>query len=397
MHLSFSDAGWLYMEEPHNLMMISALLEFATPASRQRLAAVVQERLLTHERFRMRVDESRSRPRWQAAEVDMGYHLRSEHLDSRFQLSSRIDELISQPLDRNRPLWQFHLFEFEGRSALLARLHHALGDGVALMRVLMNLADPAQAGPLRPPVPRPHLGAWPGAFYRLLRLIFAPSDPPNPLKGALGTRKCAASSRVFQLADLKNQARGLGVNLNDLLMVYLNRALRDYLVERGQQVEELELRAVLPVDLRHYRDEHLGNEFGMVFLSLPIAQAHSQSEVRLIRSRLEGLKASPEASVVAWLIRLLAVLPSLLDRLLVGFFGTKASLVATNLPGPRRPLELAGCRLDKIVYWVPMSGRLGLGVSFVSYAGQLQMGVISDAGLIPDPGRLVELFERNCS
>ena len=113
----------------------------------------------------------------------------------------------------------------------------------------------------------------------------------------------------------------------------------------------------------------------------------------MIKRRLDELKASPEPSVVAWLVRLVGVLPSLIDRLLLGFFGSKATLVATNLPGPRQPLQLSGCRLEKIAYWVPMSGRLGLGVSFLSYAGNLQMGVISDAGLIPEPGRLVELFE----
>lgn len=385
------------MEEPRNLMMISALLEFSTVMPRELAAEVLQKRLLIHERFCMRVDESGSRPCWRGTDVDMNYHLQSEQLDSRQQLLERIEELVAKPLDRSRPLWQFHLFDFDGKSAMLARLHHALGDGVALMRVLMNLADPPQGGqgPLRPPVPRPHLGAWPTALMRLLKLVFTHPDPPSPLKGELGTRKCAATSRAFPLTDLKNAAHDLGVGLNDLLMVYLSRALRDYLSERGHQVEGLELHAVMPVDLRQYRDEHLGNRFGMVFLSLPIGNAYADRGVKLIKRRMDELKASPEASVVAWLIRLLAVLPSLLDRLLVSFFGTKATLVATNLPGPREPLELAGCRLSNIVYWVPLSGRLGLGVSFVSYDGQLQMGVFSDAGLIPDPGRLVELFEQN--
>lgn len=383
------------MEEPRNLMMISALLEFSTVLSRDRVEAVLRERLLVHERFRMGVDETGLRPRWRPTAVDMDYHLRWERLESPQEMAVRIDELVGQSLDRSRPLWQFHLFEIEGKSALLARLHHALGDGVALMRVLMNLADSPEEAPLRPPVPRPRLGAWTSALFRLLKLVATRSDPPGPLKGKLGTRKCVASSRAFALVELKNAARAMGVGLNDLLMVYLSRALHDYLSEGGHQVKGLEVRAVLPVDLRGYRDEHLGNRFGMVFLSLPIGYAHTGRGVRLIKTRMDELKASPEASVVAWLIRLLAVLPSLLDRLLVRFFGSKATLVATNLPGPRQPLELAGGRLEKIVYWVPISGRLGLGVSFVSYDGQLQMGVISDAGLVPNPGRLVELFERN--
>jgi len=393
MDLSFSDAGWLHMEEPRNLMMISALLEFSAVLPRHQLLKVFEERLLVHERFRMRVDESGSRPRWVPAQVDMSYHLQFEQLSGPQQLTERLDELVGRPLDRGRPLWQFHLFEFDGGSALVARLHHALGDGVALMRVLMNLADQPELGSVRPPGPRPRLGAWSAALLRLLSLVFTGSDPSTPLKGELGSAKRARTSRPFPLAELKDCAHRAGVSLNDLLMVYLSQALRAYLIERGQEVRGLELRAVLPVDLRQYEDEELGNRFGLVFLTLPIGYAKTGRGVRLIKRRLDELKVSPEASVVAWLIRLVGVLPRLIDRLLLGFFGSKATLVATNLPGPRQPLELAGCRLNKIAYWVPMSGRLGLGVSFLSYAGNVQMGVISDAGLIPDPDRLVELFE----
>lgn len=391
--LSLSDAGWLHMEEPRNLMMISALLEFSSVLTRPELLKVFQQRLLVHPRFRMRVDESGPRPRWQPVPVDMDYHLRFERLDGPQQLTQRVDELVGLPLDRGRPLWQFHLFEIDGSSALVARLHHALGDGVALMRVLMNLADQPEQGSVHPPGPRPRLGAWSAALLRLLKLVCTGPDPSTPLKGELGNAKCARTSRPFPLSELKETAHRQGISLNDLLMIYLSQVLRAYLLERGQPVKGLELRAVLPVDLRHYEDEELGNRFGLVFLTLPIGYAKTGRGVRLIKRRLDGLKASPEASVVAWVIRLVGLLPALVDRLLLGFFGAKATLVATNLPGPRQPLELSGHRLQKIAYWVPMSGRLGLGVSFLSYAGNLQMGVISDAGLIPDPGRLVDLFE----
>ena len=391
--LSLADAGWLHMEEPFNLMMISALLEFSTVLPRQRLAEIFEQQLLVHERFRMCVDESGPRPRWLPARVDMDYHLQFVRLSSHQELLEQVDLLVSQPLDRGRPLWQFHLFEVAGQSALVARLHHALGDGVALMRVLMNLADQPEQGSVHPPGPRPKLGAWSAAAGRLLRLLFTRPDPSTPLKGPLGSAKRARASRPFSLVELKASAHRLGLSLNDLLMVYLNRVLQTYLVERGQDVKGLELRAVLPVDLRQAHDEELGNRFGLVFLALPIGFANTGRGVRLLKQRLDSLKASPEASVVSWLIRLVGALPMLIDHFLIGFFGSKATLVATNLPGPRQPLDLAGCRLERMAYWVPISGRLGLGVSFLSYAGKVQMGVISDAGLIPDPGRLIELFE----
>jgi diacylglycerol O-acyltransferase len=78
---------------------------------------------------------------------------------------------------------------------------------------------------------------------------------------------------------------------------------------------------------------------------------------------------------------------------LMQFFGAKSSLVLTNVPGPPQPLYLAGRRLDRIMFWVPQSGRLGLGVSILSYAGEVMVGVASDAGLVPDPERIVAGFE----
>ena len=65
----------------------------------------------------------------------------------------------------------------------------------------------------------------------------------------------------------------------------------------------------------------------------------------------------------------------------------------TNVPGPREPLFLAGEPLERAMFWVPQSGRLGLGVSILSYAGQVMVGVASDAGLVPDPQSIVEAFE----
>jgi len=343
----------------------------------------------------MKVHNGRLGPCWRLSSLDLDYHLRVEYLSDREELAHWVDLLVSSPLDRDRPLWQFHLFHIDGQSVLLARLHHAMGDGVALMRVLMNLADAPPAHPVRPPGPRPGLGSWILAARRLLRLALAPRDPATILKGPLGSRKLARASRPLRLEPLKARAHELGLNLNDLLMLYLSRALRAYLKERGTSTDSLELHAVLPVDLRRYQDEELGNRFGLVFLSLPLEDGQTDGRQALVKSRLDELKGSPEAAVVSWLIRLLGVLPAWANHLLLKFFGSKATLVATNLPGPRETLYLCGRRLEKIAYWVPTTGRLGLGVSFLSYAGHLQVGVMADAGLMKEPDRLIQLFEGN--
>ena len=391
--MSSADAGWLHMEEPHNLMMIAALLEFSQTIPRQALLELCRQRLLIHPRFAMRVDASGIRPHWRSCAVNMDYHLRQEYLVSHSDLSDWIDLLVSSSLDRKQPLWQFHLFHLDGKSFLLARAHHALGDGVALMRVLLNLADDPPQAPLRPPGPRPGLGTWLRAGKRLLRLILSRPDPPTPLKGPRGSRKRARCSRPLPLAQVKERSLTEGLSLNDLFMLYLSQALADYLAERGASASALDIHAVLPVDLRRQEDEALGNRFGLVFLSLPVGTDQGRRGPAILKERLDELKSSPEAAVVFWLIRLLGVLPGWLNHVLLSFFGSKATLVATNLPGPRQTLHFAGRRLEKMAYWVPTTGRLGLGISLLSYAGHLQVGIISDTGLVEDPERLIELFE----
>lgn len=395
MKLSAADAGWLHMEEPCNLMMIAALLEFSAPLPRAELEEVVRDRLLVHERFRSCVDDRGGLPRWRPVEVNLDHHLCYEELEGRGALAGRLNELLSQPLDRAKPLWQFHVLQFEGRCALVARLHHALGDGVALMRTLMNLADVPEPDPVRPAGPRPKLGAWYRAILRLLGLALTAADPATPIKGPLGHAKKAAWSRPMALTTLKHQAHDQGVTLNDWLMARLTGALRAYLRERGACLpDSVCLRAVVPVDLRQAGEEEPGNRFGLVFLNLPVGTSCPGERLSRVKSRLDELKDSPEAAAVYALIRLVGWLPASWEHRLVSFFGSKATLVATNLPGPRRPLTMAGIRLEHITYWVPTSGRLALGVSFVSYAGNLHMGVFSDAARIPDPERIVALFEQ---
>jgi hypothetical protein len=84
--------------------------------------------------------------------------------------------------------------------------------------------------------------------------------------------------------------------------------------------------------------------------------------------------------------------PRLIEDFGVSFFGKKASLVLTNVPGPRDHLRLCGVPLRRLMFWVPQSGRMGLGISIFSYAGEVTIGIIADGGLVPDPELLVADF-----
>jgi hypothetical protein len=71
----------------------------------------------------------------------------------------------------------------------------------------------------------------------------------------------------------------------------------------------------------------------------------------------------------------------------------KGTAVMTNVPGPRERLSFAGAQIRDILFWVPQSGRLGMGISILSYAGNVRLGLATDAGLIPDPQRIIDGFE----
>lgn len=426
--MTLADAAWLHMERPDNLMMICGLLTFDQLPDRQRLLALLQHRLCAHLRFRSRVVESTlSLPHWEEVpQIDLDDHLKFEELDDPGpqSLLERVSELMSQPLDRSKPLWEFRVFPGAHtgvpgeRAAMLVRLHHAIGDGISLMRVLLNLADlrPDEPWPAPPPTARAALPLWerarrmterwlhrghdmlfhPGqvleASKSLARVLALPADRDHPLRGQLGTAKRACTSIPLDLEEVKQRSRRLGCTINDVLMGALAGALGRTLARRMVVPEDLELRAVVPVDLRGGDSDELSNRFGLVFLRLPVGCAEPARRLAQTRANMVELKNSPEALVTYELLSAVGATPRELEALIIDWFGNKASAVVTNLPGPRQPLYLGSARIESVMYWVPQSGHLGLGISFLSYAGRIRLGIASDVGLLPDPEELQRDF-----
>jgi hypothetical protein len=110
---------------------------------------------------------------------------------------------------------------------------------------------------------------------------------------------------------------------------------------------------------------------------------------------MDRLKCSAVPLVIFQLQRaLVSCLPQGASRLLIDFLANKCTAVVTNVKGPARELTLAGRRVRTMVFWVPQRGRIGLGISILSFSGKVQVGVIADAALVPDPAILVQAFER---
>jgi diacylglycerol O-acyltransferase / wax synthase len=428
--VSTVDAAWLRMEDPTNLMMVTGVLLFEGRLDPERLRAVIEERLLPFPRFRQRIEDppfGLGVPSWvDDGRFDLDAHLHHVALPGsagKAELEAFVSDLMSTPLDFTKPLWQFHLVENASGGALVSRIHHAIADGIALVQVLLSLTDTtprrrrrrpdgggtgatrtllraggwlAQAGfgLVRDPAQALRVaGLGASAATTLARIALLPPDPQTSLRGPLGVMKRAAWSEPIPLARVKAAGAHAGGTINDVLVTAAAGGLRSYLSGRGENLEGLELRAAVPVNLRPLdQANRLGNQFGLVFLALPLGLADPMRRLQEVKRRMDELKSSLQPAVAYGVLAAIGVLPSRLQPLPVSFFGSKASMVLTNVPGPRERIYLAGEPVRSAMFWVPQSGRLGLGISVLSYAGEVLVGVASDAGLVPDPQGIVAGF-----
>ena len=153
------------------------------------------------------------------------------------------------------------------------------------------------------------------------------------------------------------------------------------------------LRALVPVFLR---DEHGtgDNDFGLVYLPLPVHERSRDDRRRAVQAAMDTLKAAPDTTVAFMVLGAMGLLSPTLERVGIDLFTCKASMLITNVPGPAGTVQLGGQDVTSMVVWAPTSGSLGLGFSLLTYSGELRLGVAADEGLVPDPRALVACFER---
>lgn len=444
------DRAWLRMEHPNNLMMITGVIGLADAMDFQRLTETLESRLLSFRRFRQIAVDRSDQTYW---EYDPDFRI-EDHLmrvalpgdAGREELQRFVSELASQPLNQSKPLWQFHLVEnHQAGPVLISRIHHCIADGIALVQVLLSLTDPS-------PEPRPSSrdpGTWTRkrseeapVFKRLLQparsgankliglgkwalvesaeLVQDPKqvtelldsgveignelltvstlsdDPDTPLKGELNVKKQVAWTDPVPLDEVKAISRALSCTVNDVLVAAVTGALHRYLLERGEVMDEgMEIRATVPVNLRPL--EHaaqLGNQFGLVYLSLPVGDPNPLRRLYKINQAMNELKASKQAAVAFGLLAALGMGPAVLQKPALDIFSRKASAVLTNVPGPQQPLYIAGARMRDMMFWVPQNGTIGVGISILSYNGKVFFGLIADRLRVPEPQAIIRHFGR---
>lgn len=421
------DATWYRLDRRGLSLDIGALLLFEEPLEFDALRRLVEDRLLVWRRFRQLVVDRPAQvgvPRWRdAPDFRLDAHL--HHLavprpgDDR-ALAELAGDLMSSPLDLNRPLWEMYLLDRAGgRSAVLARVHHCIGDGFALGHLLLSLGTPQHGewnggqkrgdgekqswfrqlgGLLAHPGQAVDQARQAGRTARALgHLVMLPFDTETVLRRPVSQVRRAAWSKPLELTWIKQIGKHRDATVNDVLMTAMSGALRTHLLEEGEPVGDLELKAVMPVNLRSARfieemPDELGNHFGLVFVKLPVDEPTADERLREMKRTIDRLKQSPEPVVALGLLQTLGYTPAFFEHLIEDIFVRKASLVATNVPGPRQPLYFAGRRLEDVLFWVPHPGHLGLGMSIMSYAGRVRIGIRSDAEVVAAPNRLAERF-----
>jgi WS/DGAT/MGAT family acyltransferase len=224
-------------------------------------------------------------------------------------------------------------------------------------------------------------------------LATLPPDSATSFKGSPSAIKRVAWSAPLPLADVKAVCKLLGVSVNDVLLASVAGAMRVYLDQRGEADAKTEVRGFVPVNLRPRGDEHkLGNHFGLVALTLPVGVEEPLARVAEVKKRMDELKSSYQAALSMGILGVVGFLPRQLQKQVLDMFSSKGSAVMTNVPGPQVPLYLAGRLLKQQMFWVPQSGDIGMGVSILSYNGQVQFGLVTDRKFVPEPALIVDRF-----
>lgn len=437
-----ADAAWLHMDQPVNPMVVNSVITLGEAPDPDAVAEVLERRLVAEfPRFRQRIAEPLGRgPAFERdPSFDLNNHLHRLVLPApgdQTELQRLVSDLVTPQLEPDKPLWHAYLIEgYEGGAAMLWRIHHCIADGIALSRVMLSITDGGDPAP--PPAPPPptrgtlrrlagaplgalaaargaaaavahegmetlahpdHVRDLAGTALRdattAAQLLAGPADAPSGLRAPLDGARRVAWSEPFPLARIKQAAHARGVTINDLLVSALAGAVHELLAADGGSPEEIH--AMIPFNLRPLDEPvpaELGNDFALILLGLPVGEVAPAERLREVSSRMDRIKSTHEALIAYGVLSAIGLTPPAVEERLIGFFTDKASLVVTNVPGPRQQLHLAGAPVTGVLVWAPPSGSLGMTVSIFSYNGEVTVGFMTDTALSAGATELARAYE----
>jgi diacylglycerol O-acyltransferase len=417
-----ADVAWLHMDRRTNLMVVNVVLTFGSGVDWSRVKDLCRERLVErYPPFSQRVVEPRlawGPVGWEDDPYfDLERHVHRLALRSPGDQAVLLDlvaDLMATPLDHSRPLWDMYLVDGYGPGcAIVARVHHCIADGIALSRAMLSLTDDTPDGAAssaphsaKGPVPgspnvAPHwreLGSLMRAADTFTRAVIQRplpgSDTKTVLKGELGVAQRVGTTRPIRLAQVRRTAHAADATVNDVMLSAVTGALSGYLRERGTPVAEIH--ASVPINLRPLDEPippEMGNKFGLALLTLPLGLHDPHERLVDIHRRMAKIKHSPEGAVSYGTLRVAGMMPLNIERIFTDVSTARASAVITNVPGPPHPVYLAGTPVREMLAWAPKPGSLSMCVTIFSYNGEITVTLAVDAGLIPDPQRILARVE----
>jgi WS/DGAT/MGAT family acyltransferase len=448
--LSPQDSSFLFIENEINHMHIAVVAIFEGPRpTGDEIEEMISSKLDRVPRYRQKVrfvPFDLGQPIWVDDEsFDLNFHIRHTALPSpggEEQLFTLVGRVMSQKLDRARPLWEIWIVEGldDDRWAMISKTHHCLVDGVSgsdLMSVLLDDSrdaahpDAHDWKPSRKPgvlslmahslsdnwrLPREGLRAFGRVAATPRRALRALGDfgdglstfrrlSNTPLEGSLngpiGAHRRWRSARTT-LADIKRIRQAHGGTVNDVVLAAIALGFRSLLIARGETVEGMRVRSMVPVSVR--REEERGtfnNRVSAVFVDLPVDIENPASCLEAVREEMDRVKAHHQSDAAETLSTLTGYSPPALlalgARLVADVEQHSLQTVTTNVPGPREPLFAAGRQMLAAFPYVPLFGSVRIAVAIFSYAGQLTFGVTGDYEGAPDIHILTDGIEHALS
>lgn len=439
------DASFLYFEKPSLPLHIGSTLVLDEPLDRETLVSHIASRLNRIPRYRELAafdSLNLAHPRWEHdPRFDVGRHIEEVTLPAGATEADFLDaiaQLHAQMLPRDRPLWKMILMQGlpGGGSSVTSLVHHCMVDGVSGIELLTAICDlqrdvepdPEQAfTPDREPSSFERArAAWrdaaedsAGRLAEALRWSLDPQQQANDWKAILGALTTAAPQFMqpapatpfnrpvgpkrnyayvaMPFGEIRGVRGALGGTINDVVLTALSGGLGAFLRGLGQETRGVELRAMVPVNVRSESDKSaLGNQVSMLIAPLPVGIEDHAERHRAVIAGMDRLKAANQAGGFALMSKLTEQVPAYLQALAANFVPNNQpllNLICTNVPGPQIPLYLAGRKVEAHYPLVPLSMGLGMNVCLTSYNGVLYWGLVADPELVPDVGVIARHVE----
>jgi diacylglycerol O-acyltransferase len=399
--LSAEDVSILALEGPVVAGHTCKVIEFAPDADRfslDDLRARIQERLDAVPRLRRKLDPSApplGRPAWvDDPEFEVQRHVFAlpiaRPLDDR-GLRDAVAGLMRARLDRSPPLWSVHLIPelSDGGAALVLRIHHALADGSAAMRIASRVVWQAESGSHHEPGPAKQpahagTGGRPRGAHAISREL-RPLSARTALAAHISARRAVAFAST-PLGDIKQiqSSVGEGVTVNDVVLCAVGGGLRRGLLGDGRLPR---LRAKVPVNM-HRPDEPdgVGNRDSFICVDLDVGERDPVRRLLAIRDETRERKLEGDAQVLDELLHGRAERPGPISRLAARWSMSPCvfALNVSNVRGPSEPLSVVGWPVRAVYSLAEVAQRHAVRVACMSASGQMTFGLCSDADAVSE-------------